>query len=327
MRVVLAVDGSVAADRALDFVSRLELPATTQIRVVAVLDEGPAVLGMDWPEERPRAKSEPESPRQHLMTALETAKLALESAGHPQVDSVLLRGEPARAIIDEARDYEADLLVVGHRGRGALSSTLLGSTSMVLVEHAPCPLLVVRQPTLRSVLLAEDGSASSYEATEAVARWPIFDNLPVTVVSVADVRIPIAMEVQPGIYEQVVESYLESADAARVQTSEMAARAAERLTAAGRLTAIDVREGSPASTIVEAARAHGVDLVVMGTRGHTGLARIALGGTARSVILHAPCSVLVVRGLRGNRDRPATPVADETPAQGRAATPLAASRS
>jgi universal stress protein A len=61
---------------------------------------------------------------------------------------------------------------------------------------------------------------------------------------------------------------------------------------------VDVREGSPTTTIVDAARDHGVDLVVMGTRGHTGLARIALGGTARSVVIHAPCSVLVVRGQR-----------------------------
>jgi nucleotide-binding universal stress UspA family protein len=314
MRVVLAVDGSIAADRARDLVASLELPVDSEIRVVAALDEGPAVLGMDWPEDRPGTKYGPESPRQHLMTALETAKLALESAGHPKVDSVLLRGEPARAIIDEASAYEADLIVVGHRGRGAFTSALLGSTSTALVEHAPCPLLVVRQPTLRSVLLAEDGSKSSGEATEAVASWPIFDRLPITVVSVADVRIPIAMEVQPGIYEQVVESYIESADLARAQTRETAASAAERLTAAGRLATIDVREGSPATTIVEAAQAHGVDLIVMGTRGHTGLARIALGGTARSVMLHAPCSVLVVRGLRVE------------PALGKASTPLAASR-
>ena len=68
------------------------------------------------------------------------------------------------------------------------------------------------------------------------------------------------------------------------------------LTEAGRDVTIDVREGSPASTIVEAAVEHQVDLVVIGTRGHTGLARIALGGTARSVMLHAPCSVLIVRG-------------------------------
>ena len=41
--------------------------------------------------------------------------------------------------------------------------------------------------------------------------------------------------------------------------------------------------------------ARGVDTIVMGTRGHTGLARLILGSVARNVLLHAPCSVLIVR--------------------------------
>ena len=298
MRVLLAIDGSVPSDRARDLVAKLELPAESEIRVVAALDDGPAIVGIDWQEERPGSKYGPEGHRPHLMIALDTARLALESAGHAHVDSLLLPGDPAKAIVNEARDFEADLVVVGHRGRGTVASMLLGSTSTAVIEHAPCPVLVVRQPNLRTVLLAEDGSESSRQAVEVVAGWSIFNNLPVTVVSVADVGIPVAMEVQAGLYEQVLESYMESADVARAQTREIAARAAETLTGAGREVTVDVREGSPTTTIVDAARDHGVDLVVMGTRGHTGLARIALGGTARSVVIHAPCSVLVVRGQR-----------------------------
>ena len=298
MRVVLAVDGSIAADRARDFVARLHLPADTLIRVVAVMNEGTTALGSDWHRGPSEAKHGIETLRQHLMTALETAQRTLEDAGDRHVDSVVLLGEPARAIMDEAVNWDADLLVVGHRGRGAFATTLLGSTSTALAEHAPCPVLVVREATLRSALLAVDGSESSREAIEAVAGWPIFEHLPIDVLSVADVRIPIAMEVQTGIYEQIVESYIESADEAREQTHAFATRAAEWLTGAGRQATAEVREGSPATAIVEAAAARGVDLVVMGTRGHTGLARLALGGTARSVVLRAPCSVLVVRGLR-----------------------------
>ncbi len=303
MRVVLAIDGSIPADRARDLLAKLDLPAESRIRVVAVLDDGPAVVGIDWQENVPGTTYGPEGRRAHLMTALETATLALESAGHSGVDSVLLRGRPARAIIDEARDFEADLVVVGHRGRGAVATMLLGSTSTEVVEHAPCPVLIVREPNLGSALLAEDGSESSHEAVGVVARWPIFERLPITVVSVAEVDIPVTMEVQLGLYEEVMKSYMESAEMARTETQRIAMRAADTLTEAGRKVQVDVLEGSPATSIVDAARAHAVDLVVMGTRGHTGLARIALGGTARSVMLHAPCSVLVVRG------RPAAPEA------------------
>lgn len=58
------------------------------------------------------------------------------------LELVVARGNPARALIDRARD--ASLLVVGCRGRGALTGLLLGSTSHALLHHAPCPVLVVR---------------------------------------------------------------------------------------------------------------------------------------------------------------------------------------
>ncbi|PSL57346.1 nucleotide-binding universal stress UspA family protein [Saccharothrix carnea] len=58
------------------------------------------------------------------------------------LELVVARGNPARALIDRARD--AALLVVGCRGRGALTGLLLGSTSHALLHHAPCPVLVVR---------------------------------------------------------------------------------------------------------------------------------------------------------------------------------------
>jgi nucleotide-binding universal stress UspA family protein len=70
---------------------------------------------------------------------------------------------------------------------------------------------------------------------------------------------------------------------------------ADRLSDAGLVTAIDVRDGDPAPSIVKAAVEHGVDLIVMGTRGYTGLSRILLGSVARNVLIHAPCSVLIVR--------------------------------
>src|SRR5207244_977811 len=56
-----------------------------------------------------------------------------------------------------------------------------------------------------------------------------------------------------------------------------------------------VREGDPASTIVEQAREWQADLIVVGSHGYTGLKRLVLGSVAQSVVGHAPCSVEVVR--------------------------------
>ena len=58
-------------------------------------------------------------------------------------------------------------------------------------------------------------------------------------------------------------------------------------------------EGDPAAEIVRFATERGIGTIVMGTRGHTGLARLVLGSVARNVLLHAPSSVLVVRAQKG----------------------------
>jgi len=56
-----------------------------------------------------------------------------------------------------------------------------------------------------------------------------------------------------------------------------------------------VAEGSPVDEIIRFARDHNVDLIVMGTHGHKGLAHLLLGSVTEKVVRHAPCPVLTVR--------------------------------
>lgn len=56
-----------------------------------------------------------------------------------------------------------------------------------------------------------------------------------------------------------------------------------------------VLEGDAGRTIVDAARQHGVDLIIMSTRGNSGLRRLVLGSVAEHVMTHASCPVLLVR--------------------------------
>jgi len=127
------------------------------------------------------------------------------------------------------------------------------------------------------------------------ADWPIFRGLRTTVISVSDVAVPWSAGMAPGLYDQVMESYVESVQEARREVAALVSTSADRLSDAGLLTSVDVRDGDPAATLVKAAAEHGSDLIVMGTRGLTGLSRILLGSVARNVLVHAPCSVLIVR--------------------------------
>ena len=58
---------------------------------------------------------------------------------------------------------------------------------------------------------------------------------------------------------------------------------------------VDVASGDPAEAIVQVAREHAIDLIVMSTHGRTGLAHVLLGSVAEKVVRQAPCPVLVTR--------------------------------
>jgi nucleotide-binding universal stress UspA family protein len=72
-------------------------------------------------------------------------------------------------------------------------------------------------------------------------------------------------------------------------------RYAEQVRAKGLACDLLVREGYPATVIEEAAAELGADLIVIGTRGHTGLKHLLLGSIAERVVQKAPCAVLTVK--------------------------------
>lgn len=72
-------------------------------------------------------------------------------------------------------------------------------------------------------------------------------------------------------------------------------RYAEPLRSRGLRVETVLREGYPASVIEEEAQTRNVDLIVIGTRGHTGLKHLLLGSVAERVVQKAPCAVLTVR--------------------------------
>jgi nucleotide-binding universal stress UspA family protein len=295
MRILLAVDGSVSSDRAAELAASFALPPDSLIRVIAVQQPHGDVLSLAWatggPGDQP-SETEEEADARHRREAIERYERLLARPGL-RVEGFLLRGRPASAIVDEARALEADLIVVGSRGHGTIATMLLGSTAAEVVDHAPCPVLVARGRTLGSIAFADDGSVPARRAEAILGEWPIFADRTVSVVTVAETVVPVAAGFTPGLYDQVLESYTRSVDDARAEVRDEAETAAVRLSTAGLTAEPVVLEGDPAAEIVRFAAERQVGTIVMGTRGHTGLARILLGSVARNVLVHAPCSVLI----------------------------------
>jgi nucleotide-binding universal stress UspA family protein len=297
MRILLAVDGSVSSDRATELVSSFTFPPESVVRVVAVHRPYTDVLSISWAsmgDASTNLESEEEAEARHLREAVARAEASLQRPDL-KVEGFLLHGRPGSAIVDEASALGADLVVVGSRGHGTIATMLLGSTASEIVDHAPCPVLVARHHHLEPLAFADDGSKSARNAEGVFTRWPIFRGMPVSVVTVAEVAVPVAAGFTPGLYDQVLESYTRSVDEAREEVRTEASTEAHRLADAGLDATPITLEGDPAAEIVRFATERDIATIVMGTRGHTGLARLILGSTARNVLVHAPCSVLVVR--------------------------------
>jgi nucleotide-binding universal stress UspA family protein len=298
MRILLAIDGSVSSDRATELVSSFPLPRDSVVRVVAVQEPFTDLLAMTWTAGSTTGTDTVETEREvdarRLREAIARAEIALRRDGLG-VEGFLLRGRPGTAIVDEARSFPADLVVLGSRGHGVIMTMVLGSTAAEVVDHAPCPVLVARTESLGSIAFANDGSPSARTAETVLSSWPLFAGRHVDVVTVAETAIPVAVGFAGERHEHVLGDYMQTVEDARRQVTRESFATAGRLRDAG-LDAEGVGlEGDAAGEIVRFAAERGTGTIVVGTRGHTGLTRLVLGSVARNVLLHAPCSVLVAR--------------------------------
>ncbi|GAA2899033.1 universal stress protein [Streptosporangium fragile] len=132
--VVVGVDGSPAGAAAVGFAFAEASLRGTGLRAIHTWD-GPVMGGEPFPEQAAREKAETE--RRLLAEAL-----AGWGERHPdvKVTEQVERGHPVQVLKDASA--QAELLVVGSRGRGELSGLILGSVSHSLLHHAACPLVV-----------------------------------------------------------------------------------------------------------------------------------------------------------------------------------------
>lgn len=290
MRILLATDFSAYADTARSLVKSMTLPPGSRIRIVHAVEPiatvaifaAPALLTINEAAER-------EAKELVNQTALQV------KAEGRQVDGVVGFGRAADVIADECADFKPDLLVVGSRGRGGIASAVLGSVSAELVDRAHCPVLVARTPRLHSIVLAEDGSPSAAAGASAIVDLPAFATCDVRVVSVVDAGFPVVLA-DPGLPDTALDAfraYQSSLPELRASHAAMARERAAALSLAGITATSEQREGRAAAELLTAASQQHADCIVIGSRGQTGLRRLLLGSVARSVLFHAPCSVLI----------------------------------
>jgi len=204
----------------------------------------------------------------------------------------------ADAIVDLAREVGADLVVMGTRGHTGLKHVLLGSVAEHTVRDGPCAVLTVKggemtaMGTIEKIIVAVDFSEHADQALEVAVEFAKQFGAELHLVHALDVRIPVMTP-----YEVVIPTaFIEQARGAVASKLEVLV---QKVATEGVTATSHVSEVPAASAIVDLAEKLGADLIVMGTRGHTGLKHVLLGSVAERTLRHAPCSVLTVKTSSG----------------------------
>jgi nucleotide-binding universal stress UspA family protein len=287
--ILAATDFSETAARAIEVARDLGRRFTAHLHLLH------AALLLD----DPHLEHERRSQIEELLTASEISRRqALEESYEEEhgveITPHIVRGiAPGEVIVETAGTLGCDLIVMGTNGRRGLSHLFLGSVAERVVRTSPAPVLTVRADAeinpngFSRILVPHDFSDASVSALEAAAAWGKALGAELTLFHV----------VEPVVYPEFysVDSLSEDLMERVVERSEEALRnVANSLPDFNGSTRVEV--GRAAETIVEFADPGSYDLVVMATRGLSGLEHALLGSVAESVLRRSRVPLLAIPG-------------------------------
>jgi nucleotide-binding universal stress UspA family protein len=308
MNILIAYDGSIYADAALDDLRRAGLPQEAEALVISVADV------WSWPppdkDARPSSAEERDifglrKAQEESAQAIEEARqLAVQAAARVQaafpswhVEAEGYGDSPAWAVIKQASERGADLVVVGTQGRSALNRFMLGSVSQRVLYEARSSVRVARRRARGDdspprLVIGMDGSPDAEAALNAVAarNWPHG-----TEVRVIAAHSPLAPLAFSHFIQPIALAGREYIADRSLFAQQVVDTAAERLRQAGLMASPLVIEGDAKRVLIDEAERWEADCIFVGARGLRRLERFLLGSVSSSVAAGASCSVEVVR--------------------------------
>jgi nucleotide-binding universal stress UspA family protein len=280
--VLAATDLSDRADEALRQADQLAHHLRGPLHVCHVLPEFVRVRSL-FPQLQQQDVIETEALQRNAASVAASRVEARTGRQGSDTRVVIEAGSPHAGILTAAEAIGAGVIVMGP-----------GDVAQRVARAASCAVLVARPSGTGTVLGATDFSDPSLPALEAAAREASRRRVPLCVMHSVDVNVGESLSMPaafplPAVPPDVVDGLRE--DARRQLQACL-----DRLGAAGETR---VGAGPPALEIMKAAAELSAELVVVGTRGRTGLSRLVLGSVAEAILAGAPCSVLVVRLREG----------------------------
>jgi nucleotide-binding universal stress UspA family protein len=143
-KIVVGVDGSRSSLAALAFAAEEARLRDAELEVVHAWHEPDTFYPYSTPTADSLRASAHELAHENAQRTLDIALKEVGKLPDVTIRTRVIAEPPARALVDASRD--ADLLVVGTRGRGGFAGLLLGSVSQQCAQHAACPVTVIPTP-------------------------------------------------------------------------------------------------------------------------------------------------------------------------------------
>jgi nucleotide-binding universal stress UspA family protein len=280
-RILVPLDGSAAAEAVLPFVTKIaqatgsDVLLVSAVTPIAVWDEAHAAV--KWEAEEGQAGDYLQARRNEL------AHIGLT------VQSRVVFGAAAEAILRIAMGDRADLIAITTHGRSGLARWVLGSVTAKLVHATNTPILVVRPPAdgtstaganITKMLVPLDGSEAAASVLPFAADLAKSFGAKICLFQ----AVPEPVTAYPDVQEEVEAS-----------ARQFLASAAERLSEQGVQADSVASFGNTVDGIVWAAEREKAELIVMSTHGRSGIGRMVLGSVADAVVRRASMPVILVR--------------------------------
>jgi len=286
-RVLIASDGSAPAKAAVATVLGFPWPARTRVQGVTAKQLTPNYQ-----------QSAVQAALGRTAQAIAASTRRTLSRRWPEAEVSIVNTTPVEAVLKEAKRFDADVIVLGWRGHGAVRRFLTGSVSRGVVRGAKCAVLVVRrrQREVRRIVIGVAGSANAERAVDLLSRLPAPRGGHVTLVSAVDhMRVP-SHPLAPRGAAAILVAEVKRINAESLAQAEKALASAEAtLARAGWRVRTKVTVGAPLRELLVMVDSVDAELLVVGARGVGGLERLLLGSVAEGALNRCPVPVLVVR--------------------------------
>ncbi len=146
MKIIIGTDGSEFSKAAVVEACKFITPGKDELKIVSAYEDSAPIAAEPFAISAEYYQKLEEAVRQQALDYIKEAESEVRDQFKGQelgITTEILRGAPDQQLIDLAKEWNADLIVVGSHGRG-FWGRLLGSVSTGVIHHAPCSVLVVR---------------------------------------------------------------------------------------------------------------------------------------------------------------------------------------